>query len=422
MASIFNKLFKTTGIYTFSNIINAAIPFLLLPFLVHYLSPDDYAVIDLFQAVSQFTIAIVGLNTVSALSRFYFDCTKADFSKYNGNSFMLLLGTGVIVLIIFILFGANLETVLKIPKSWIWLTVVYAIGQNIIQAQLSIWQVKYQAFSYGLFRILRTLTDIILSVIFILFLKFNWEGRVLGQIIAVSAFAMIALVIVFKNHNIILKFEFKKVKELLSFGSPLIIHILGAVIITYSDRFFIANYIGLKTAGIYSTGYQIGMIVYLVQTSFNQAWVPWLYERLKINDFLEKIKIVKFIYLYFTAIILFSIIVALLAPYFYKLFIPNSYLKGIEVVIWIAIGFAFNGMYKMVGNFIFFVKKTYLMSIITICIAGINIVLNYIMVNKYGAIGVAQATAISFCLQFLITWVVSATVYKMPWTLSIKES
>lgn len=420
MAGIFNKLYKTTGIYTLSNIINAAIPFLLLPFLVHYLSPDDYAIIDLFQAVSQLMIAIVGLNTVSALARFYFDCNKTDFGKYNGTSFMLLLGTGIVITIIFSLFGANLETVFKIPKSWLWLTVIYAIGQNIIQAQLSIWQVTYKAFSYGLFRILRTLTDIVLSVIFILFLKFNWEGRVLGQIIAVSVFAIIALAIIIKNHNIIFQFEFKKIKELLSFGSPLIIHILGAVIITYSDRFFIANYIGLKSSGIYSAGYQIGMIVYLVQTSFNQAWVPWLYERLKINNFLEKIKIVKFIYLYFIAIILFSAMVALCAPYIYKLFIPKSYFKGIEVVIWIAIGFAFNGMYKMVGNFIFYVKKTYLMSIITIFIAGINIVLNYIMVNKYGAVGVAQSTAISFFLQFLITWIVSATIYKMPWNLFSK--
>ena len=35
--------------------------------------------------------------------------------------------------------------------------------------------------------------------------------------------------------------------------------------------------------------------------------------------------------------------------------------------------------------------------------AVLNIILNYYMINNFGAIGVAQATAISFFVQFLLT-------------------
>jgi len=194
---------------------------------------------------------------------------------------------------------------------------------------------------------------------------------------------------------------------------------LGAVIITYSDRVFIANYIGLESAGMYSVGYQVGMIVYVIQNSFNQAWVPWFFERLKNDDKTEKIKIVRFTYLYFILILLFALVISYLAPFIYRIFISNDYIKGIEIVIWITVGFAFNGMYKMVGNYIFFIKKTYIISIVTIFTAVINIGLNYYMVNTWGAVGVAQATAISFLLQFLLVWIISAKMYKMPWRVSL---
>lgn len=415
MIKIQSKLFKTLGIYTFSNILNTAIPFFLLPILTTYLSPSDYALVDLFQATIQFTIAIVGLNAFSALSRFYFENDNKNFKEYTGNSFIILLISSIIIMSLALLFKTNLENLLKIPRDWIWLTVIYAFCLNIIQTQLTIWQVTFQAIKYGTFRILRTFFDIALSIGFIVVLEYNWEGRILGQIISVSIFALLAIILLLKNDAVNFNFQFSKIKKLLNYGSPLVLHILGAVIITYSDRVFIANYLGLESTGIYAVGYQIGMIVYLIETSFNQAWVPWLFEKLKENDILEKIKIVKFTYLYFVGIMVLALTIAIIAPYIYKLFISSNYIHGLKIVIWIAIGFAFDGMYKMVVNYIFYIKKTYIISIITIFTAGLNILLNYFMVNNYGAVGVAQATAISFFTEFLIVWIISARLYKMPW-------
>ncbi len=420
MGGMFSKLYKTLGIYTFSNILNSSIPFLLLPFLTKMLTPSDYAIVDLFQAAAQFAIAVVGLNTASALSRFYFDNKEREFSNYVGNSLIILIVSGVVVMSIVFVFKSNIEDLIKIPQNWLWLIVIYALSLNVIQTLLSIWQVEYKAVSYGIFRIIRTLLDVSLSIVFIYIYKYNWKGRVLGQTIAVSVFALLAMIILLKNRKVIFKINYSKIKKLLSFGSPLILHILGAVIITYSDRIFIANYVSLDSVGTYAVGYQVGMIVYLIETSFNQAWVPWLFEKLKENVIIEKLKIVKFTYIYFIGIFLFAVIIALIAPFIYKLFVAKTYNAGIKIVIWIATGFAFNGMYKMVVNYIFYIKKTYIISIITIFTAMVNVSLNYFLVNRYGAIGVAQATTISFFIQFVIVWIISSRLYKMPWNLNIK--
>jgi Na+-driven multidrug efflux pump len=42
-------------------------------------------------------------------------------------------------------------------------------------------------------------------------------------------------------------------------------------------------------------------------------------------------------------------------------------------------------------------------------------VLNYFFINAFGAIGAAQATSVVFFIKFILVWVLSAKVHKMPW-------
>jgi len=95
--------------------------------------------------------------------------------------------------------------------------------------------------------------------------------------------------------------------------------------------------------------------------------------------------------------------------------VAEEFQGAVIYVFWIALAYAFSGMYKMVVNYIIFSEKTYLLSFVTAIKTVINVVLNYILIKINGPLGAAQATAISFFLGFIMTWVLSARVYKMPW-------
>ncbi|EIQ9127591.1 polysaccharide biosynthesis protein, partial [Escherichia coli] len=45
------SLLKISSIYLFSNILNALIPFLLLPILTHNLTPNEYGQVAMFQTL-----------------------------------------------------------------------------------------------------------------------------------------------------------------------------------------------------------------------------------------------------------------------------------------------------------------------------------------------------------------------------------
>ena len=49
-------LFKSFSTYLVTNVLRVGLPFLLLPFLTAYLTPAEYGVLALFQALVQFVL------------------------------------------------------------------------------------------------------------------------------------------------------------------------------------------------------------------------------------------------------------------------------------------------------------------------------------------------------------------------------
>jgi O-antigen/teichoic acid export membrane protein len=66
-----NSFLKNIGIYTLSNVLNAAIPFILLPVLTQHLSTSDYGVISNYNALINILIPFIGLNLMAALQVVY---------------------------------------------------------------------------------------------------------------------------------------------------------------------------------------------------------------------------------------------------------------------------------------------------------------------------------------------------------------
>ncbi|MBN2667622.1 MAG: oligosaccharide flippase family protein [Bacteroidales bacterium] len=410
-----NKLLKHTGIYTISNLVAAAIPFFLLPFLTVHLSPEAYAKVDIFYIFIQFLIPFIGLNSHSAIIRLYFDSKeKGDFSSYVYNSILITFLTTILTVFLVLLSIKSLENFLSLPYSWILYAIPTTFALNIAQIILAIWQTKNKSINFGLFRISRSLIEILISIILVGSYSMDWEGRTLGQFLSYMLFLIIAFYFIYKEVGI---GKYNKIHfiEIVKYGTPLILHVLGAIIMTYSDRFFIKNMVDLKQVGYYSVGYQIGMIIYFLQNSFNQAWTPWLYSKLKSFNKEVKTQIEKYITYYFISIFFIAFFLWIITPFIFKIFISEQFQPSIQFVPWIVFGFAFNGMYKMFAGFLFFTKSTTTISFITLATALINIILNYFFINTFGAKGAAIASTVSFMFQFILTWLVSRKYYQINW-------
>ncbi|HET8737389.1 MAG TPA: oligosaccharide flippase family protein [Pricia sp.] len=413
------SLFKNISLFTFFNVLNSAIPFLLLPFLTVYLSPEDYGIVDIFYNITLLATPIVGLSIVQSVSRYYFE--DVDLPRFVTTVFMVLLRIGSLTILIFFIVSFLVYDLLLaygFPPVLLAFAVIYTLFSQIAEILLLLWRVSYSTVKFGIFKVMKTAMDLGLSLFLIMVFEMGWEGRIIPQIVVALVFGVIAIYILYKKGNIqkpSIDKEYKKVA--LAFSVPLAFHSVGSSLLGFSDRFFILFMLGLNNVGIYSVGYQIGMVIALLQNSFNQAWVPYFFQKLNENEPEEKMKIVKITYLYFILLLFLVAGFYFATPFIYQYFVGEAFDSGSGIVLWVLLGYAFLGMYKMVVNYLFYLKKTKVIAYCTFFTVLINLVLNYILINLNGMVGAAQATLISFIILFIVVFIFSNKHFPMPWGL-----
>ncbi|MBI4685909.1 MAG: oligosaccharide flippase family protein [Nitrospirae bacterium] len=412
-----STLFRSAGIYTLSKIINSAIPFLMLPVLTRYLTPTDYGIVAMFYVLVGIVSPFIGLSIHGSIGVKYFYKNETDLSNYIGNSLFLLLLSSVCVSAVIWIFAAPISRLLSFPKEWLWAAIVIAVGQFVMSVQMTLWQVEHRAVQYGVFQNLQTLLNLGLSILLIVGMGMNWKGRIDAQIASVFVFACASLFILYRDRLLKFRFDWVHIKYALGFGIPLIPHDLGAMVITQTDRIFITNMVSIADAGIYTVGFQIAYLIELVASAFNQAYSPWLFRHLKEDTPGMKDKIVKFTYVYFVLILSAAVLFSFFVPLFLRYMVGKDFIMAGKYTFWIALGFAFSGMYYMVANYIFFVGRTAPLAWVTFFTALLNVLFNYVLITMNGAVGAAQASALAYFLSFIFTWILSAKVYAMPWNL-----
>lgn len=414
-----NNLFQSIGIYTFTNILGAAIPFLLLPFFTRWLTPDDYGKVAMFGLFSAFLSPVLGLSINGAIAQQYYDMKQGRYknSRLLWNGFLLVSVMSLISVVIILLLKHFFMQYLSLSLPVLLLSVFTTFASMFFQCYLTILQIRKKAWSYGLLQILFVTISAGLSLSLVGYYDFSWEGRVYSSVISALVLGVASFILVVKHKLIVFKFSKRDIKTLWNYGFPLIFHSIGGLLIAMIDRFFIANMISMKEAGLYTLAYSICSVFGMLTSSFNQAFVPWLFEKLSKNDDVENLRIVKLSYMLMIGLIAIAIIGTLVSPFVLKYFVGKQFYDSQKFFLWLLVGFAFGGMYYLVTNYVFYSAKTKYLAYSTLFSGLLNVFFCYILITYNGAIGAAQSFAISNIILFLITWIMAEKCHKMPWRL-----
>lgn len=413
-----SKLFKNSAIYIFGDVLNKSIPFFMLPVLTRYLSPSDYGLISIFAVLVSVMAVFTGLSVHGAVNVNFFRISKDKLSEYIGNVLFILCITTMVILIFSIFFHKFISNKTNIPSEWIIVAVIVASSQFITTINLVLWMAQQRPKAYSLYQLGQTVFITFFSILFIIAFKMNWEGQLLAQSSGTILFAGISLLFIVKRNFVTFKLNREYIYDALKFGIPLVPHALAAWVKTGADRMILMSLIGSQATGIYSVAYQLGMVISVVVTAFNKAWNPYLFRVLSSEPSVdEKKMLVKITYIYFFMLLIFVLSFTLAVKYIVPFFLGSSFETASQYIFYIAIAFAFQGMYLMVTNYIFYIKKTHILAYVTFTTAALHVTLSYFLILSNGAIGAAQAMSISFFVTFIATWILSSRVYKMPWML-----
>src|SRR5690606_18335582 len=105
----------------------------------------------------------------------------------------------------------------------------------------------------------------------------------------------------------------------------------------------------------------------------------------------------------------------IVGPWLVRLVAGPGYEQAGEVIGWLLLGQAFGGMYLMVTNYIFYSRRTGLLSAATITSGLINLVLLILLIKLLGLTGAAVSFSAAMAIRFLLTWWVAQKRHPMPW-------
>ncbi len=389
---------KSTIIYTLGDLISKGLNFALLPLYVGVLSESEYGRITFTLTITSILNVLFSLGFAGAVTRLYYD------SK-NENDQKTLLGTATLFIITFSIclsilfyfigttfFANNFLGLAFTPYGTFaiiisFLVVFGSIPQAIFKIQNK--PVLYIAFNISVF-----LLTILFTFIFVVIMKKGSSGALIALLLA--NFFMAVAYFLFIIGKIKLIIDKTVLSALLILSIPLLPHLISHWILSLSDRLILSHYLGIESVGVYSIGYQIGSLIFLIANAINSAWVPFYYHTRTTgvgNDHLRMI--VKNIVLVINTI---CILVVSFSPILLDILSIGENKNYMIIIGLVSLAGIFQMYYFIFVSQTFFSKEIKWIPMITISTSFVNIIINIIFIPHFGIIAAATSTIISYII------------------------
>jgi len=420
---MFKKILYSFSIYSVTSVIGALLNLLILPILTSHLSEKDYGTTALFSTYVLILSPIIGLSSEGFFWIEFFKKEKQFKEQqklYSTHFWLSITNTLLITILLAGIFPFREETTF----GPLFLFLLPLTGfMTIVSEEIRNYYINHKKpIAYMFYSLAFTVFDLGLSCYLVVYVFKGWEGRIIGWLISLFLQSIISIWF-FGIRLSYLHFTFSKhdLIKLATFGFPLIFHQLSKFAVNQSDRIFISEMISVDEAGIYTIGYQFGSMILLPITAFSNFYTPFVYERLTSATDEAKTQIVKMCYLFIALIMFCFLMIALLSPFFFRIFIDQKFHEGMMYVNWVSLSYVFWGFYLLISSVIFYAAKTSFLGWLSVFSILLNGILNYVFISNFGAIGAVYATAISFLMIFIASFIFSNRILPLPWFYFLKK-
>ncbi|WP_314006035.1 oligosaccharide flippase family protein [Gemella morbillorum] len=400
-----NKLLSSSLAYTIGNLLIQGLSFITLPIYTRVMTQEDYGNYNLYTSwVSIFTI-FIGLQISGSFSIAKIKYEQ-DFVNYIRTSTSVATIFFVLFSIVSLIFHDFLENLLGFSIGILIFILLQGYFSH-LQASLSQYYIQTQNTKKQLsLSFFMSFGNVVLSLIFLFTLKDDFLARILGGFIPSLVVAVVFLYFVYKNNRKLLEKSY--IKFILVTSLPLVFHILGHSLLGQLDRIMIGDFMSSKEVAIYSFGYSLGSIVSIALMSMNTAWIPWFFAEKKKGDE-ELIKKYKERYLIIAVFLTIGFLSVF--PELVTIMGSNDYKSSRDFVVLIVVSCFLTFLYTFPVNIQFFYENTKFIPIGTMFAAGINYVLNYILIPRQGIYGAAIATVASYLLLLVFHHIIAKVKY-----------
>lgn len=406
-----------TGWMMGDQIVRKAMGLLVGVLLARYLGPQLYGEFSYAIAVVVIVapIAMLALDDIS-IRRLIQDPSKRD--EILGTAFALMMIGGIFA------FSLALAAtfVLRPEDSLVrWLVGIIAAG-TIIQAFIAIefWfeskmQWKYSVYAKTSAFLLFSLVKIGLVLLQAPLIAFAWAGLV------ESIFGSVGLLLVYRNRGFTIKtwqFSRPMAGSLLKDSWPLLFSALLTMIYLRIDQIMLGNMIGNEELGNYSVAVQISEAWFFIPMAICSSVFPAVVDSETISEELLYTNMQKLFSLMALLAYAVAVPVAIFSKQIIQILFSSVYADAgplLAILIWA-------GIFTSLGaarNLLVIAKNWTRINLISTALGcTLNIVLNYLLIPEYGAMGAVIATLISYWFAVHGTCLFLVPLRKTGWMMT----
>lgn len=412
IASSLKKIVWGAGIVFFGRILGKLIGYFYVMFVAR-LGTEQYGMLNLGFAISSFltTIALVGL-TLGVVRYVSYYNAKEDKARVKGaltSGLKISLPLSLILAFIMFIFSEQISVYLFHNPA---LTPVLKIFSFTIPFMAAAY--LFMAGFMGFKRVdydtgLREITEKLVRLVFVLLLVslgFGVLGAAFSYLISAFAIFVISLYLMEKKVFPFLRTKIKPVyytKELLFYSMPLLLTGVLSFILDWTDTLMIGYFKTTSEVGIYNAAGPTAALMFVFSGALISLFLPIMtqfYSKKKIKEMKKVYNVVsRWIFLINLPVFL---LMAIFSKQILRVVFGQAYTPAALSLVLLSFGYLIYSLSSTSNIMLCSIKKTKTIFIITLVYAGINILMNYILIPIYGINGAAIATSASFLVGSLL--------------------
>jgi O-antigen/teichoic acid export membrane protein len=155
----------------------------------------------------------------------------------------------------------------------------------------------------------------------------------------------------------------------------------------------------------------------MILAPFGLAWIPVMYAIAKREDAAH---IFQLVFRWFSIVLLFATFaLSLLSTVILNLFFPPAYHSAGFIIPIISLSTMFIGIYYFFMIGVYICRKTIFEFIFMLIAASVNLLLNIVLIPRFGAMGAAVSTLLAYIILVLVSYIVNQKIYPIRFEIGL---
>jgi O-antigen/teichoic acid export membrane protein len=339
----------------------------------------------------------LNIGITSALLRYYnIHRSTSEKRKVVGTAFLFVIITGIAAWLLAALFAHPITRLLfsaAVPATYFLISFSSFTLGYITTVPNAYMQARESSGTLVLADAAMLFVILALNIYFVAIAQIGLVGillsPLLGGSLRASVFAWRTI------RHVGLAFSMARLRELVTFGAPLIFSNLALFTLNFSDRFFLQHFQSLQAVGIYAVGYKFGFLLNVVVIApFAMMWQPRMY---LIGRRPDREKIFSRIFVFYSLVlILGALALSLFGGAITQLMVDKRFASGKIVIPIIALAYVVYGVGYFLQAGLLLAVRTRTIGALSAVAALSNLGLNAVLIPQFGILGAAWATVLGF--------------------------